>query len=271
MIGSTVQCNFGGPEKGEGILLKVGLDYCVLQCNKEVYYYPLHHIKGYTLIQKDDNSEENSNTEDNGNENNDNNKNLKYPIVVPGRRFVDVIDRLKGQKVQFNKGPSKIKGTVVGRDTKHIILEINDEVLYVSKFHIQNMCWDYCNSNNNQQSHDDSKDDKNNDNNENSSSTNNQENNNQENNDQEDNDQENNNQENNDQENNNQENNDQENNDQEDNDQENNNQEDNDQENNNQEDNDQENNSQRENNMDQWWRWYDSLWEKHLRKQLDNN
>ncbi len=148
LIGSTVQCNFGGPEKGRGILLKLGLDYCVLQCDEQVYYYPLHHIKGYTLIQKDNNSEENGNTEDNGNKNNGNNKNLNYPIVVPGRRFVDVIDRLKGQNVQFNKGPSKIKGTVVGRDANHTILEVNNEVLYVSIFHIQNMCWDYYKSNN---------------------------------------------------------------------------------------------------------------------------
>jgi hypothetical protein len=149
LICSTVQCNFGGPEKGEGILLKVGLDYCVLQCDEQVYYYPLHHIKGYKLIQKDDDSEENGNTGDSGNKNNDNNKNSTYPVIVPGRRFVDVIDRLKGQNVQFNKGPNKIKGTVVGRDANHIILEINDEVSYVSTFHIQNMCWDYGKNNDN--------------------------------------------------------------------------------------------------------------------------
>ncbi|MFB9757340.1 hypothetical protein [Ectobacillus funiculus] len=149
LIGSTVQCNFGGPEKGKGTLLRVGLDYCVLQCDEQVYYYPLHHIKGYTFIRETDDLEGNENEGDNTNKNNSNNKNSTYPVIVPGRRFVDVIDRLKGRKVQFNKGPNKVKGTVVGRDPNHIILEVNDEVLYASIFHIQSMCCDHCKSNNN--------------------------------------------------------------------------------------------------------------------------
>ncbi|MFP3125563.1 YuzF family protein [Ectobacillus funiculus] len=171
LIGSTVQCNFGGPERGKGTLLRVGLDYCVLQCDEQVYYYPLHHIKGYTFIGEADDLEGNENEGDNENKNNGNNKNSKNLVIVPGRRFVDVIDRLKGQKVQFNKGPNKVKGTVVGRDINHIILEVNDEVLYVSISHIQSMCCDHCKSNNNQQGQDNSQNDQSNSDNKNSSQT----------------------------------------------------------------------------------------------------
>ncbi|WP_205650943.1 hypothetical protein [Ectobacillus funiculus] len=171
LIGSTVQCNFGGPERGKGTLLRVGLDYCVLQCDEQIYYYPLHHIKGYTFIREVDDLEGNENEGDDKNKNNGNNKNSKCPVIVPGRRFVDVIDRLKGRKVQFNKGPSKVKGIVVGRDTNHIILEVNDEVLYVSIFHIQNMCCDHRKSSNNQQDQDNSQNDQSDSNNKNSSQT----------------------------------------------------------------------------------------------------
>ncbi|GAA3318295.1 hypothetical protein GCM10020331_020490 [Ectobacillus funiculus] len=74
-----MQCNFGGPEKGKGTLLRVGLDYCVLQCDEQVYYYPLHHIKGYTFIRETDDLEGNENEGDNTNKkNNSNNKKIQH-------------------------------------------------------------------------------------------------------------------------------------------------------------------------------------------------
>ncbi|MFX3625209.1 MAG: hypothetical protein ACE3JP_14580 [Ectobacillus sp.] len=187
LIGQTVQFNSGGPEKGKGTLLKMSSDYYVLQCDEGIFYYPMHHVKSYAHIledsnddQTDSNENKNESKNENSNENEQDNKS-EQPIIVPGKRFVSVIDRLKGQEIQINRGgPHKIKGTVVGRNRDSIILEVDGDTLFIPLFHIQSMCWNYNNSssNDNQQNKNNSNDNKNKNNskdskNENKSSKNN--------------------------------------------------------------------------------------------------
>ncbi|MDC2865992.1 hypothetical protein [Bacillus sp. BP-3] len=159
LIGTNVSVNLGGPEKGEGTLLKIQSDFCVVQTNDGVVYYPLHHINGFAEQYEDD-SEESDDNEQNNNQNNQN----EDPIIVSGTRFGSVINRLKGETVQLNQGPKKIEGTVVGRTRDHILLEVDGQVTYVPAFHVQSMRWNYNNDNNN---------DDNNNNNENNNNDNN--------------------------------------------------------------------------------------------------
>ncbi|ENQ3104736.1 hypothetical protein ACEOWJ_000661 [Bacillus cereus] len=161
LIGTNVSVNLGGPEKGEGTLLKVQSDFCVVQSDDGVVYYPLHHINGFAE-QYEDESEESDDNEQNDNQNNQNNQN-EDPIIVSGTRFGSVINRLKGETVQLNQGPKKIEGTVVGRTNSHILLEVDGQVTYVPSFHVQSMRWNYNNNDN----------DNNNDNNNNNENNNN--------------------------------------------------------------------------------------------------
>ncbi|WP_242217198.1 hypothetical protein [Bacillus cereus group sp. BfR-BA-01380] len=161
LIGTNVSVNLGGPEKGEGTLLKVQSDFCVVQSDDGVVYYPLHHINGFAE-QYEDESEESDDNEQNDNQNNQNNQN-EDPIIVSGNRFGSVINRLKGETIQLNQGPKKIEGTVVGRTSSHILLEVDGQVTYVPSFHVQSMRWNYNNNDN----------DNNNDNNNNNENNNN--------------------------------------------------------------------------------------------------
>ncbi|MGG0238958.1 hypothetical protein [Bacillus rhizoplanae] len=162
LIGTNVQVNLGGPEKAEGTLLKVQSDFCVVQNDDGVVYYPLHHINGFAEQYEDD-SEESDDNEQNDNQNNQ----YEDPIIVSGNRFGSVINRLKGETVQFNQGPKQIEGTVVGRTRDHILLEVDGQVTYVPTFHVQSMRWNYNNDNN-----DNNNDNNNNDNNNNNNDDN---------------------------------------------------------------------------------------------------
>ncbi|MFI8705605.1 hypothetical protein ACIGHG_00725 [Bacillus sp. NPDC077411] len=145
LIGTNVRINLGGPEKGEGTLLKIQSDFCVLQSDDGVVYYPLHHINGFAE-QSSDESEESGESDEN--EQNDNqNKENEEPIIVGGNYFGSVIDRLKGETIQLNRGPKKVEGIVAGRTRGHILLDIDGQITYVPMFHVQSMCWNYNNSN----------------------------------------------------------------------------------------------------------------------------
>ncbi|MFD3446174.1 hypothetical protein ACFDTO_16390 [Microbacteriaceae bacterium 4G12] len=127
LIGSYVQLNLGGPEKREGILLKVYGDYCALYSDEDVLYYQLQHIKSYTQpIEDEDEDEEQE----------------ELPMTIPGKRFVDILDRLKGQDIQINRGgPQKVEGTITGRNRDFLLLEADEELLHIPIFHIQNISW----------------------------------------------------------------------------------------------------------------------------------
>ncbi|MEH6890598.1 hypothetical protein V7024_12910, partial [Bacillus sp. JJ864] len=71
LIGTNVSVNLGGPEKGEGTLLKIQNDFCVVQTDDGVVYYPSHHINGFAE-QYEDESEESDDNEQNNNQNNQN-------------------------------------------------------------------------------------------------------------------------------------------------------------------------------------------------------
>ncbi|HDX9588621.1 TPA: hypothetical protein ROX98_001579 [Bacillus pseudomycoides] len=161
LIGTNVSVNLGGPEKGEGTLLKVQNDFCIVQTDDGVVYYPLQHINGFAE-QYEDESEESDDNE----QNNQNNQ-YEEPIIVSGTRFGSVINRLKGETVQLNQGPKKIEGTVVGRTRDHILLEVDGQVTYVPSFHVQSMRWNYNNNN------DDNNNNDNNNSNENNNDANN--------------------------------------------------------------------------------------------------
>lgn len=165
LIGTNVQVNLGGPEKAEGTLLKVQSDFCVVQSDDGVVYYPLQHINGFAEQYEDD-SEESDDNEQNDNQNNQNNQN-EAPIVVSGNRFGSVINRLKGETVQLNQGPKQIEGTVVGRTRDHILLEVDGQVTYVPTFHVQSMRWNYNNDNNDDNNNNDNNDNNNNNDNKN--------------------------------------------------------------------------------------------------------
>ena len=169
LIGTNVSVNLGGPEKGEGTLLKIQSDFCVVQTNDGVVYYPLHHINGFAEQYEDD-SEESDDNEQNNNQNNQN----EDPIIVSGTRFGSVINRLKGETVQLNQGPKKIEGTVVGRTRDHILLEVDGQVTYVPAFHVQSMRWNYNNDNNNDDNNNNNNENNNNDNNNDDNETRNQ-------------------------------------------------------------------------------------------------
>lgn len=172
LIGTNVSVNLGGPEKGEGTLLKIQSDFCVVQTDDGVVYYPLHHINGFAEQYEDD-SEESDDNEQNNNQNNQNNQN-EDPIIVSGTRFGSVINRLKGETVQLNQGPKKIEGTVVGRTRDHILLEVDGQVTYVPTFHVQSMRWNYNNDNNNDDNNNNNNENNNNDNNNDDNETRNQ-------------------------------------------------------------------------------------------------
>lgn len=138
LIGTNVRINLGGPEKGEGTLLKIQSDFCVLQSNDGVVYYPLHHINGFAK-QYSDESEGYS----------ENKQKKEKPILVGGNYFGSVIDRLKGETIQLNHGPKKVEGIVVGRSRGHILLDIDGQITYVPMFHVQSMRWNYNNDSNN--------------------------------------------------------------------------------------------------------------------------
>ncbi|WP_440603202.1 hypothetical protein [Bacillus sp. GB_SG_008] len=159
LIGTNVQVNLGGPEKAEGTLLKVQSDFCVVQNDDGVVYYPLHHINGFAEQYEDD-SEESDDNEQNNNQNNQ----YEAPIIVSGNRFGSVINRLKGETVQFNQGPKQIEGTVVGRTRDHILLEVDGQVTYVPTFHVQSMRWNYNNDNNDDNNNNDNNNNNNDDN-----------------------------------------------------------------------------------------------------------
>lgn len=167
LIGTNVSVNLGGPEKAEGTLLKVQSDFCVVQSDDSVVYYPLHHINGFAEQYEDDSQESDDNEQNNNQNNNQNNQN-EDPVIVSGTRFASVINRLKGETIQLNQGPKKIEGTVVGRTRDHILLEVDGQVTYVPTYHVQSMRWNYNNDNdnndNNNNNNDNNNDNKNDDN-----------------------------------------------------------------------------------------------------------
>ncbi|MCM3734680.1 hypothetical protein M3215_02290 [Bacillus cytotoxicus] len=165
LIGTNVSINLGGPEKGEGTLLKIQSDFCILQSDDGVVYYPLHHINGFSE-QSVDESEDSDENEQNNNQNNEN----ETPIIIAGNRFGSVINRLVGEKVQLNRGPKKVEGIVTGRTRDHIILDVDGQITYIPTFHVQSMRWDYNNNSNdsNENSNEKSNENKNNDDNESS-------------------------------------------------------------------------------------------------------
>lgn len=169
LIGTNVSINLGGPEKGEGTLLKIQSDFCVLQSDDGVVYYPLHHINGFSE-QSDDESEDSDNesedSDENEQKNNQNNEN-ETPIIIAGNRFGSIINRLVGEKVQLNRGPKKVEGIVTGRTRDHIILDVDGQITYVPMFHVQSLRWDYDNDSN-ENSNEKSNKNKNNDDNESS-------------------------------------------------------------------------------------------------------
>ncbi|MGG0187733.1 hypothetical protein [Bacillus rhizoplanae] len=167
LIGTNVQVNLGGPEKAEGTLLKIQSDFCVVQSDDGVVYYPLHHINGFAEQYEDD-SEESDDNEQNNNQNNQ----YEDPIIVSGNRFGSVINRLKGETIQLNQGPKQIEGTVVGRTRDHILLEVDGQVTYVPTFHVQSMRWNYNNDNDNN-NNDNNNDNNNNNNNDDNETRNN--------------------------------------------------------------------------------------------------
>lgn len=138
LIGTNVRINLGGPEKGEGTLLKIQSDFCVLQSNDGVVYYPLHHINGFAKKSSGESEESDENEQE-----------KEEPILVGGSYFGSVIDRLKGETIQLNRGPKKVEGIVVGRSRGHILLDINSQITYVPMFHVQSMRWNYNNDSNN--------------------------------------------------------------------------------------------------------------------------
>ncbi len=155
--------------KIKGTLRAIKSDYCVLESDNGVSYYPLHHVKGLTQV-IEDNQDDGSQTDENGKQN----QNQKEEaIIVPGRRFVDVLDRLKYEECQINQGPHKIKGTVMGRAGDHLIMEVDDEVLYIPLHHVQSFSWNY-NDNNDDSDNNNNSDNSNNNNNNNNKNNNNQ-------------------------------------------------------------------------------------------------
>ncbi|MBO9128317.1 hypothetical protein [Bacillus sp. 165] len=147
-VGTTVQMN----SKIKGTLHAIKSDYCVIESNDGVAYYPMHHVKGFTQVVEDE-QDNNSQTSEND-EQDQSQEEKEEAIIVPGKRFVDVLDRLKGESCQINQGPHKIKGTVMGRAGDHLMMEVNNEVLYIPLFHVQSFSWNYNNNNNNNNNND---------------------------------------------------------------------------------------------------------------------
>ncbi|HDX9580179.1 TPA: hypothetical protein ROX88_003804 [Bacillus pseudomycoides] len=149
LIGTNVRINLGGPEKGEGTLLKIQSDFCVLQSNDGVVYYPLHHINGFAKQSSDESEESDKNEQE-----------KEEPILVGGNYFGSVIDRLKGETIQLNHGPKNVEGIVAGRSSGHILLDIDGQITYVPMFHVQSMRWNYNNDSNNENEKKNKKEDK---------------------------------------------------------------------------------------------------------------
>lgn len=174
--GQLVQLNLGGPESGKGKLVKIGLDFCALESEKEIHYYQLHHIKSFTLLLS---NEEDENTEDNkqgksankndeskknskqsksnkknsenkkekqsksNNKDKDSKENKKAPILY-GRTFTQIIDCLRGEEIQINRGgPQKVIGVLEGRDQQYMILTVNKDIVLIPIFHVQNISWKF--------------------------------------------------------------------------------------------------------------------------------
>ncbi|WP_416826785.1 hypothetical protein [Ectobacillus polymachus] len=163
--GEQIQLNLGGPEKGIGTLLKMGLDYCALETEEGIYYYQLHHIKSFTLLlgqneenknkenkskgsrkkksDKNQDQKKEKNSEADYEDEKENNQNKKAPIIF-GRTFLSIIDRLRGEEIQINRGgPQKVTGVLEGRDKQYMLLSANKDLLFIPIFHIQNICWKY--------------------------------------------------------------------------------------------------------------------------------
>lgn len=158
--GQLVQLNLGGPESGKGKLVKIGLDFCALESENEIHYYQLQHIKSFTILLSNEEVEnavdnKQSKSNDTGNENkkekqsksnnkdNDSKENKKAPILY-GRTFTQIIDCLRGEEIQINRGgPQKVIGVLEGRDQQYMILTVNKDIVLIPIFHVQNISWKF--------------------------------------------------------------------------------------------------------------------------------
>ncbi|WP_394173609.1 spore coat protein [Guptibacillus hwajinpoensis] len=122
-IGRKVRVDRSGPESQEGRLLGLTEDLLVLKNNDGViFYYQTSHLKSITL----DSKEELSLAEENW--------------VSEGSTLRDVLEKLKHSWIQINRGgPEKVEGVLSRVEKDELILVRNEELIYISLFHIKSV------------------------------------------------------------------------------------------------------------------------------------
>lgn len=165
--GKMVTIYRGGPESKTGKLLDVSEDYVTLQVtnendnndgeetnkenhtnnnnenNKEqtVIYYQAHHLKSVSEDSKKNSMQllEEENGED-----------VEY---IQAENFFELIDRLKGEKIQINQGGPEVKnGDLLGSAQDFLVLNTEDDgVVYYHVYHVKSISKYKDNQNNEQQ------------------------------------------------------------------------------------------------------------------------
>lgn len=124
--GSRIRIDRGGPESRDGKLLDVLSDYLVLDTKKEgVIYYKTHHIKSVSVMEQNDQ--------------NDEQRDEDCPYVY-AMNFQELLKELKYSWVKINRGgPEKIEGVLVDSSDEYLVLTTNDEVNRIPTYHIRNV------------------------------------------------------------------------------------------------------------------------------------
>ncbi|MFC7394446.1 hypothetical protein [Scopulibacillus cellulosilyticus] len=123
LIGNNVKINMGGPESKTGELLTVSSDHLAIDSEKDgVIYYQLRHVRGVTV-----NSKNASLSSGNAN-------------YIEGESFNDILSALTYKKIRINRGgPESVEGVLNRAFDHYIEVTTNDEVLFVSIYHIKSI------------------------------------------------------------------------------------------------------------------------------------
>lgn len=123
LIGTNVKVNLGGPESMLGELLTVRTDYLAINTEQDgVVYYQLRHVRGVAV-----NTEATPRTSERS-------------AYYDDPQFIEVVRRLKHKKVKINRGgPESVQGVVSNIFDNHLELTTNNEVVFLSIFHIKSI------------------------------------------------------------------------------------------------------------------------------------
>lgn len=121
--GKNVKVNLGGPESRFGRLMDVKKDYLSIHSDKDgVIYYQLEHIKALSIDSRD------------------HSKRSKRVKCYEDEHFHDVLKRFKHKKIKLNReGPESVEGVLNNIFDHYIEVNVRDEVLFVSIFHIKSI------------------------------------------------------------------------------------------------------------------------------------